>query len=175
MMCLAGEKSDLTKSTDPYHQIAIEISTRISQFENKRIAVVPFSYADSSSSLKDGSIISERIMMALIKTGKVEVVERSALDKVIAELKLENSGVVDLAFSKELGRVLGASYILSGTLVRVADNFIEVNGRLIEVESAKSVFAFQKKIFKDWINQKQKNDSDRNIRRRRFEKAPAGD
>jgi TolB-like protein len=164
------EKVEVNKSTDAYNQIAVEVSSRVANLENKKLAVLPFSYADSTGAIKDGSVIAERLTTALIKLGTVEVIERTALDKVIAELKLENTGVVDSKQSKELGKILGVGHILTGTLVPTAGGYIEVNARLIETETARSIAAFQVKVLKNWVGGEVKKNniqgvSEENIRR----------
>ncbi|MEF3281061.1 MAG: CsgG/HfaB family protein [Elusimicrobiota bacterium] len=155
-----------------YKLLAIDISSYTAKVENKRIAVVPFSYADSTSSIKDGTVISERLSMELIKL-KNEVIERNALEKVLKELKLENSGIVDPQKAVELGKILGVDFLITGTLVRAKDNKIEVNARIVEVETARAVKAFQIYVIKDWlggdVGDKEKSPSENRflIRRRR--------
>jgi len=154
---LNAENFEIKKDTNPYNQMAVEILSQINDLKIKRIAVLPFSYAQSTSSVKDGSIISERLTMALIKSEKIEIIERSVLNKVLDELKLQSSGVIDASIAKELGKILGADAIITGTLVPRADGKIEVNARIIKTETAQAIGALQVYVVKDWLG------GDRNI------------
>lgn len=136
---------------DKYEVVAKEITEAGSGLANKKIAIIPFSYADGRAATKDGAIISEKITMRLIKQQKFDVIERSVLDKVMAELKLQSSGAMDATSTKELGKLLGVEAIVTGTLVEMQGNKIEVNARLIKTETAQAIGASQVTIQKDWI------------------------
>lgn len=136
---------------DKYDQIAREISEAGAGLTNKKIAILPFSYADGRVAAKDGAIVSERITMRLIKQQKFEVVERSMLDKVMGELKLQSSGMMDATSTQQLGKLLGVQAIVTGTLVEMQAGKIEVNARLIKTESAQAIGASQVSLEKDWV------------------------
>lgn len=136
---------------DKYDQIAREISEAGANLTNKKIAILPFSYADGRAAAKDGAIVSERITMRLIKQQKFEVVERSMLDKVMGELKLQSTGMMDATSTQQLGKLLGVQAIVTGTLVEMQAGKIEVNARLIKTESAQAIGASQVDLEKDWV------------------------
>ncbi|MGC9070136.1 MAG: FlgO family outer membrane protein [Elusimicrobiales bacterium] len=117
----------------------------------KKIAVIPFSYAENLQSTKDGSVIAERLSVKLINMGRFEVIERSQLDKVLNELKLQNSGLIDATSAKELGKILGVDAIIMGTLVARADGKIEVNARIVKTDTAQAIGAAQVYVVKDWV------------------------
>ncbi len=134
---------------DPYQLLADEI---VKYSEGiKKVAVIPFSYADNIQSTKDGSVIAERLSMKLINLNKFEVIERTQLDKVLQELKLQNSGIIDATSAKELGKILGVDAIITGTLVVTANGKIEVNARIIKTDTAQAIGAVQAYVVKDWI------------------------
>ncbi len=138
-------------AADKYEALAKEISEAGESINNKKIAIIPFSYADGRAAAKDGSVISERITMKLIKLRKFEIVERSMLDKVMGELKLQNSGGMDAASTQQLGKLLGVEAIVTGTLVEMQAGKIEVNARLIKTETAQAIGAAQMTVDKDWV------------------------
>jgi TolB-like protein len=138
-------------AADRYETLAKEIAEAGDSINNKKIAIIPFSYADGRSATKDGSVISERITMKLIKLRKFEIVERSMLDKVMGELKLQNSGMMDAASTQQLGKLLGVEAIVTGTLVEMQAGKIEVNARLIKTETAQAIGAAQMTVEKDWV------------------------
>ncbi|MCK5106226.1 MAG: hypothetical protein KAQ76_01580 [Elusimicrobiales bacterium] len=137
---------------DKYSQLAVEISNAAGEgLVDKKIAIIPFSYADGRDGTTDGSIISERLTMKMINLQKFEIIERSVLDKVMNELKLQSSGIMDAGSTKELGKVLGVDAIITGTLVERKGGKIEVNARLIKTETARAIGAAQIIIEKDWL------------------------
>jgi len=136
---------------DKYETLAKEIADAGSSVSNKKIAIIPFSYADGRAAAKDGAVISERLTMKLIKLQKFEIVERSMLDKVMGELKLQNSGVMDATSTQQLGKLLGVEAIVTGTLVEMQAGKIEVNARLIKTETAQAIGAAQMTVEKDWV------------------------
>lgn len=139
-------------SEDGYQQLANEISAAGSSIQGKKIAIIPFSYADGrTGTSKDGSVISERLTIKMINMHRFEIIERSVLDKVMTELKLQSSGMIDASSAQQLGKVLGVEAIVTGTLVETSGGQIEVNARLIKTETAQAIGASQVTLTKNWI------------------------
>jgi len=137
---------------DKYSQLAREITEAGASIHGKKIAIIPFSYADGrAGATKDGSVISERLTIKMINSHKFEIIERSVLDKVMDELKLQASGTIDASSAQQLGKVLGVEAIVTGTLVEMQGGKIEVNARLIKTETAQAIGASQVMLEKDWI------------------------
>lgn len=136
---------------DGYSQLAREIAEAGPTIHGKKIAIIPFSYADGRTAAKDGSVISERLTIKMINMRKFEIIERSVLDKVMNELKLQASGTIDASSAKQLGKVLGVEAIVTGTLVEMQGGKIEVNARLIKTETAQAIGASQVMLEKNWI------------------------
>ncbi len=139
-------------AVDGYQQLANEISEAGASIQGKKIAIIPFSYADGrTGATKDGAVISERLTIKMINMHKFEIIERSVLDKVMAELKLQASGMIDASSAQQLGKVLGVEAIVTGTLVETSGGQIEVNARLIKTETAQAIGASQVALDKNWI------------------------
>ena len=137
---------------DGYQQLANELTEAGATIQGKKIAIIPFSYADGrEGASKDGSVISERLTIKMINMHKFEIIERSVLDKVMAELKLQASGTIDASSAQQLGKVLGVEAIVTGTLVETSGGQIEVNARLIKTETAQAIGASQVALDKNWI------------------------
>ena len=140
------------RAEDKYAQLAMEITEAGSPVLGKKIAIIPFSYADGrTGATKDGSVIAERLTIKMINMHKFEIIERSVLDKVMTELKLQSSGMIDASSAKQLGKVLGVEAIVTGTLVEMQAGRIEVNARLIKTETAQAIGASQVSVEKDWV------------------------
>lgn len=118
--------------------------------DGKTIAVAGFSYADGRASA-DGSIVAERITTELIKHGRLKVVERKEIEKVLGELKLQLSGQVDQESVKKLGRMLGADLLVLGTMTALPGGKLELNARLAGVESGEAYSAVSGQVEKNWL------------------------
>src|SRR5262245_48268093 len=73
---------------DSLERAAQKISAGAKKLANKRVAVLPFPYHDGRPS-KGSTIISERLTTCLVQQRKLEVIERSLLENVFKELKLQ--------------------------------------------------------------------------------------
>jgi TolB-like protein len=85
-----------------------------------------------------GQTIAEIIRTELIGTGKFKVLERGALQKVLEEQQLSMSGVADEQTAVRVGRLVGAKFIMVGSISKLGDNYI-LNSRLVDVESGEAV------------------------------------
>lgn len=71
----------------------------------------------------------------LQKSGRIKVVDRELIDKVLAELKLASSDLADPSTRLKLGRVLGASVIGTGGFYPTGGSGAELQLRLIDTET----------------------------------------
>jgi hypothetical protein len=72
------------------------------------------------------------------------VVERSKLQSVLDELQLAQTGLIDTTGAKQVGKLLGADIILTGTLAPTGDEW-NVNLRVINTETGLIAAALNKK------------------------------
>ena len=91
--------------------------------QKKKIAVLNFDYG----TIRDrwwpgdwdiGRGITDILVTQLVKDGTYSVVERNRLDAVLSEQKLGMSGVVDAATAAQIGRVLGVSAVIVGSITK---------------------------------------------------------
>jgi TolB-like protein len=134
---------------DPYEFLARKLSDAKEGAVNRKVAVLPFSYTDKRDS-DDGVVVSERLLTRMIQEGKFEMVERNLLEKVMGELKLQNSGTVDETSIRKLGKILGVEAVVTGTLTRQPGARIEINARLIKAETAVILAAAAVVVPSDW-------------------------
>ncbi len=80
------------------------------------------------------TLIASGIMDHMIGKTRVRVVERALLDKLLAELKLGSTKLVDQSTAASLGRLVAARVILSGRVVHSGSQ-TQVSMRLIETET----------------------------------------
>ena len=142
------------KKADSYQTIASELLKNCEGLD-KKIAVAGFSYSDGRDS-RDGGVVADRMTTELVKAKKFKVIERKEIEKVFEELKVQRSGAIDSDSAKEIGKMLGADWIVVGTLTELPNRQLELNARLVGVESGEILNAAGYRIVKDWVDQYKK-------------------
>ncbi len=97
------------------------------QSPRRRVAVMPFDYTPVNQEAATlfspetdfGKGLAAILVTELVENGTYVVVERDALDRVLAEQNLQQSGRVDPATAVRVGQVLGAEAIVVGTVTRL--------------------------------------------------------
>lgn len=106
-----------------------------------RLAIVPFE--DRTGQAARFGALTERIaddvisrlLADVVATEFLEVVTRERLEQVMQEQNLQFSGLVNPASAVQLGRLLGAHYILTGRLTQILYVAPKVESRRTELEN----------------------------------------
>jgi TolB-like protein len=98
------------------------IYAETSDAEKLNAAVLDFTYKNVSK--EDAAIISDFFRSELIKTNKFNVLDRSNIEKILKEYKLQNTGLTDTANSVEIGKLLNVQYIFVGTYSMLDASFM---------------------------------------------------
>lgn len=110
-------------------------------FKRTKIAVLDFELKGSGFETEDmGAIVAEWFITAFVKEGRFDVVERGLLKKILNEQKLGMSGVLDETTATKIGKLLGVKIIISGSVLKL-QNILEINARIIDVETASIIAA----------------------------------
>jgi len=137
---------------DAYNKMAKEFAVSASllpQFPQPKIAIMPFVYLDGRKS-DGGLIVSERLTTRIVKLKKFKVIERQLLEKVLTEQNLGTTGIIDVESTKKIGKILGVGAIITGTLLDVGNQMVEINARLINTETAEVIATSSVEIKKIW-------------------------
>jgi curli biogenesis system outer membrane secretion channel CsgG len=95
--------------------------------QKKRVAVMNFDYATVHQSVLSiwggydqdiGKGIADLLVDQLVTDGQYSVIERKALDKVLAEQNFSNSDRADPSSAAKLGKVLGVDAIIIGSITQ---------------------------------------------------------
>ncbi|MGB9610476.1 MAG: CsgG/HfaB family protein [Bryobacteraceae bacterium] len=94
--------------------------------QKKRVAVLNFDYGTVRSGVAAifgtdvdvGTGISDMLVEELVKGGAYAVIERKALDKLLAEQNFSNSDRADPATAARIGRLLGVDAIIVGSITQ---------------------------------------------------------
>ena len=100
------------------------------QPQKKRVAVLDFDYGTVRSyvtaiwgSDQDvGKGIADLLVQKLVQDGKYRVIERKALDKILAEQNFSNSDRADPATAARIGKVLGVDAIIIGSITKFGND-----------------------------------------------------
>lgn len=90
--------------------------------EKKRVAVLNFDFGTVhrwwSGDWDVGKGIADLVVTELVKDGTYTMIERKALDAVLAEQNFSNSNRADATTAAKIGKVLGVSAILVGSITQ---------------------------------------------------------
>jgi len=106
-----------------------------------RVAIFDFDVkggGDSYVSLRGD--LPDSLSETFIKGGRLVPVERSALEKLVAEQELGLSGMVDESTAARVGKLAGARYALLGSASIIADQ-VRLSCRLIDIETGEILYA----------------------------------
>jgi hypothetical protein len=118
--------------------------SRAEQTAKPRVAV-----ATITSLTKDpfaAQALETALSDALVNAGRFDVVTRGQLDKVLSEQKLANSDLVDPASAQRVGRLVGAQFLVVGSLLAAEFEpgffskdryFVKAQLQLVDVESGR--------------------------------------
>ena len=106
-------------------------------------AVMDFEYRASTTDFRDSAAgLAESVTASLGATGRLKLVERSKLKTVLSEAALGLSGAVDAATAAKTGQLVGASYMILGSITRISVRdewrsllLLEKTTRYVEVEA----------------------------------------
>lgn len=118
--------------------LLLAIATTQAQPPRKRVAVFDFDYATVQSgvsaifgqNLDIGKGIADLIVDRLVTSGTYSVIERKAIDKIMAEQNFSNSDRVNPDSAAKLGKILGVDAIIIGSITQFGrdDKSIGVGG-----------------------------------------------
>ncbi len=91
-----------------------------------RVAVMNFDYGTVRTTVAEifhsdqdvGKGISDLLVQKLVQDGKYSVIERNALDKILAEQNFSNSDRADSTTAAKIGKILGVDAIIIGSITQ---------------------------------------------------------
>jgi TolB-like protein len=124
---------------EPGHEGVRYLSAKADSFKNEKskikIGIIEFQSLNEEAK-KDilGKVFSEVLTTSFVNSNAFKIIEREQLEKVLKELQLTQTGIIDTAYAKQIGKMLGADAILTGTVIKFG-NDLRVDARIIDVES----------------------------------------
>src|SRR4051794_15458818 len=112
---MLGTRRHTMRRVIPSCILLLTIASAASAQEKKRVAVLDFDYATVQSGVASifgtnvdiGKGVADLLVQDLVKSGVYSVIERKALDKILAEQNFSNSDRANPQTAAKLARVLG--------------------------------------------------------------------
>ncbi|HXS99253.1 MAG TPA: CsgG/HfaB family protein [Elusimicrobiota bacterium] len=98
------------------------------------LAIFPLNSDSALSREHVGFAISELLTNRFVSQAKFTVVERTQLNRVLAEQKLQKSGAIDPASAAQAGKLLGARLLLLGSVEKLSGRY-QVNVRIVDAQT----------------------------------------
>ncbi len=102
------------------------------------IAVLDFTglmIGQGGNSAPLGKAVSAMLVTELIGRPGIRVIERAQLQDLLTEQRLSLSGRVDESTAVEVGKLVGAQYVIHGQVTSIADN-LRMDMRAVDVETS---------------------------------------
>jgi len=108
------------------------------------IAVIDFDSGDYCTKQK-AAIMTDLFRNELIRSGRATVVDRKNLDKIITEMQFQMSDWTDPSKIKQIGKMIGADYLMTGNFDTLGDTLYLVV-QMLDIETARSVYSSRIKL-----------------------------
>ncbi len=108
------------------------------------VSVIPFT-SENRSIGSDAEYFTEQMALSLAKNKAFRMLERRDMQKIMEELKLQYSGIVDEKSAVKAGSLLGAKMIITGRLYLKNDAY-EIFMKLLRVETGETLSVNKVKI-----------------------------
>jgi len=109
-------------------------------FAREYIAIIDFEGIGVSND--EARALTQRLTSEMITLEAYQVVERSEMKRLLDEQKFQYSGCVDTKCAVEIGRMIGAKYMVVGSISKVGGSY-NLDSRMISVETGESYISAQ--------------------------------
>ncbi|MDP3180068.1 MAG: CsgG/HfaB family protein [Spirochaetaceae bacterium] len=118
---------------------------------NARLPLVIAAFKDlGTPKEKLGEAVAQAIMVGLDDCEHIRPLERAELDKILAEIELGMSGLVDESTAARAGSLIGAKYMVFGAVAQIGA-VCQVTWRIIHVETGEQLDAGKSRGSKDQL------------------------
>jgi TolB-like protein len=112
--------------------------------ERKLVAVIT-DFEVKGTSASKGLIITDMLREEVIKQKKFTVIDRASMKEILAEQSLQESGCTSSECKVQIGQLLNAHRVISGSIVN-EDGDLHVSVKILDVENAKIINFVKKNI-----------------------------
>lgn len=144
-LCCAAQTAS---AADIYKKMANDIARYSAANKVKNIAVIGFT-RKARTSREESEYVAEKLLTCLVQSGKVNLMERSQLDKVMDEQKLAMSGAADGASELKAGQLHSADAIVTGTVFGTK-NRLKIITRIIDALTGTVLHTIEAETDRQW-------------------------
>ena len=122
----------------------ISLFSASTSIEKKTLAILDFSNNSLIDKEKHASLsqgLAEIMITELSKVQNLKLVERQKINSLIQEMQLSQSGIVSDNAGIQVGKLLGAHFLVFGSYMISFDKKIRVDIRIVEVETGVTIEA----------------------------------
>ncbi|MEP6617857.1 MAG: CsgG/HfaB family protein [bacterium] len=132
----------------------------------RTIAVMPLRFSGSDSTLKPLERgMADLLTTDLARSSQLTLVERSRMQALLDELKLQQSGATDASSNARAGKLLRAGRVVQGSIAQLPGSNIRVDAAVVNVSTSQisggtnstdqleQIFAIEKKLALDLFTQ----------------------
>lgn len=134
---------------DPYRDLAEKLSGPAGK-KIKKVAVLPFGCAESSSTSRDGRVLTERLTTEIINQGRFTVIDSGQLRKELEEFSFRPEAGAGPELTRRLRKKFGVDAVIAGMSADLGYGRAELNARLIRTEDAAAITAVRAVLPRDW-------------------------
>jgi hypothetical protein len=131
-----------------YKKMANDIARYSNTNKVKNIAVLSFS-RKARTSREESEYVSERLLTCLVESGKVNMLERSQLDKVLQEQKLSLSGVSEDGAGRRNGAIPSTDAIIIGMVFGTKDH-LKIIAKMIDSQTGAVLHIIEAETERQW-------------------------
>jgi tetratricopeptide (TPR) repeat protein len=115
-----------------------EDSLNVDSLPENSIAVINFDGSNLSADLQPIALgLAEFVAMDLAKVSELKVLERMKINVILDELQISESNYSNTAVGPRVGKLLGSSKIVLGSVNSTGDEGFRVDGRLVDTADGK--------------------------------------
>lgn len=116
--------------------LAVAIKRIPGDHRDQRFAVMPFAEIGEEAKQRQlGLVVADLVVTNLARDHRVPLVERAALQRIVEEQALGQTGAVDEAQAAQVGKLAGARGMVLGQVADAGDTFL-VTARVVDAETA---------------------------------------
>ncbi len=122
----------------------LSISVNLFSVEPEKEVIAILDLSINEVNENEMAVLLDFIFSSLVNTNSYTVIDRNQRDEVLKEQRFSLSGVSSNETAVEIGELLSAQYIVTGSLGKVGQRYI-INLKLIDVESTETIQSISEK------------------------------
>lgn len=160
MQPIFAVETEIKKSVN---ELVLKLLPPLSE-NDPRPSVAIMSFTTENKSLTFEKYFQAELFEGFFGIGKMKIIERDNIDKILSEQNFQLSGNVDDSSAKSIGKVIGVDYVCYGTILDLDQN-LRISGKMVTVQTGEIVSVASINLVKNeeinrLLNQNSRTNSD---------------